>query len=103
MIRILGDEILHNQELILLLGKKTAEERLAAFLLSLHSRFAKHAGPVDELSLSMSRSDIGNYLGIAEETVSRVFTLFRQKGLIALRHRRITLRRPDKLSAIAVN
>jgi CRP/FNR family transcriptional regulator, anaerobic regulatory protein len=91
MIRILGDEILHNQELILLLGKKTAPGRVP---IKSVSRFAKHAGPVDKLSLSMSRNDIGNYLGIAEETVCRVFTQFRQKGLIALRHRHINLMHP---------
>jgi len=87
--------------MMLLLRKKTAEGRLAAFLLSLSSRLAKREGLVSELNLSMSRNDIGNHLGIAEETVSRVFTLFRQKDFITLRRRQITLKRPDKLSAVA--
>jgi len=77
MLKILSQEILDNQELMLLLGKKSADERLATFLLSISQRFQRRRYSPTEFNLSMSRSDIGNYLGIAEETVCRVFTRFR--------------------------
>ena len=64
--------------MLLLLGKRSAEERLAAFLLSLAIRFRQRGFSATDYNLSMSRSDIGNYLGLAVETVSRLFTRFQQ-------------------------
>jgi CRP/FNR family transcriptional regulator len=101
LIRIMSGEILQHQELLLLLGKKTAGERLAAFLLSLSQRFAKRGYSPLEFNLSMSRGDIGNYLGIAEETVSRVFSRFDEEGLIAIRRRSVTLKDPEALRLVA--
>lgn len=101
MLRIMSDEILRGQESMLLLGGKTAEQRLAGFLLSLSSRFARQVGVHNELTLSMSRSDIGSYLGIAEETVSRLFTQFQHDGLLTVHRRQITLNLPEKVSALA--
>lgn len=101
MLKIMSGEIRHHQELLLLLGKRNAEERLAAYLLSLSRRFAKRHYSATEFNLSMSRSDIGNYLGIAEETVCRVFTRFREEGVITTRRRYIKLRDIERLKAIA--
>ena len=101
MLKIMSGEISHHQELLLLLGKRNAEERLAAYLLSLSRRFAKRRYSATEFNLSMSRSDIGNYLGIAEETVCRVFTRFQEEGLITTRRRYIELRDIERLKAIA--
>ena len=89
--KIMSAEIRHGQELLLLLGKHNAEERLAAFLLDLSQQFAKrHCSPT-EFNLSMSRSDIGNYLGIAEETVCRIFARFQDDGLVSSECRHIKL------------
>jgi CRP/FNR family transcriptional regulator len=101
LIRIMSGEILQHQELLLLLGKKTAGERLAAYLLSLSQRFAKRGYSPLEFNLSMSRGDIGNYLGIAEETVCRVLSRFDEEGLIAIRRRSVTLRKPEALRKVA--
>jgi len=101
MLRMMSREIRHNQELMLLLGKKNAEERLATFLLSLSRRFAMRNYSPTQFNLSMSRGDIGNYLGIAEETVSRVFTRFQDEGVIGGERRHIILNDLGRLSSLA--
>jgi len=101
MLKILSQEILDNQELMLLLGKKSADERLATFLLSISQRFQRRRYSPTEFNLSMSRSDIGNYLGITEETVCRVFTRFQNEGLLATERRQVQLLDLDHLSNIA--
>jgi len=101
MLRMMSKEIKHNQELMLLLGKKNAEERLATYLLSLSRRFAMRNYSPTQFNLSMSRGDIGSYLGIAEETVCRLFTRFQEEGLITTERRLIVLKDINRLSNIA--
>lgn len=101
MLRMMSKEIKLNQELMLLLGKKNAEERLATYLLALSRRFAMRNYSATRFNLSMSRSDIGDYLGIAEETVSRIFTRFQEEGVVTSERRRIVLNDLERLSAIA--
>jgi len=101
MLRMMSKEIKHNQGLMLLLGKKNAEERLATFLLTLSQRFAMRNYSATQFNLSMSRGDIGNYLGLAEETVCRILARFHEEGLIASERRRIVLNNLDRLSSIA--
>jgi len=67
---------------MLLLSKKSAEERIGSFLLNLASRFKRRGFSDKTFRLSMSRADMANYLGLAVETVSRVFTRFQKQGLI---------------------
>ncbi|MFQ5756301.1 MAG: fumarate/nitrate reduction transcriptional regulator Fnr [Acidiferrobacterales bacterium] len=80
--RLMGQEITREEELVLLLGKKSAPERLAAFLLGLSERLAKRGLSSREFNLSMSRKDIANYLGLTLETVSRTFTHLQARELI---------------------
>ena len=101
MLRMMSKEIKHNQGLMLLLGKKNAEERLATFLLALSRRFAMRNYSATQFNLSMSRGDIGNYLGLAEETVCRIIARFQEEGLIASERRRIVLKDVERLSSIA--
>ena len=101
LIRIMSSEILQHQELLLLLGRKTAGERLAAYLLGLSRRFAKRGYSPVEFNLSMSRGDIGNYLGIAEETVCRVLSRFDEEGLIAIQRRSVILKDLEALRLVA--
>lgn len=101
MLRMMSKEIKHNQGLMLLLGKKNAEERLATFLLALSQRFAMRNYSATQFNLSMSRGDIGNYLGLAEETVCRILARFQEEGLIASERRHIVLNNLDRLSSIA--
>lgn len=101
VINIMGNELLDNQEMMLLLGKKNAEERLATFLLGFSRRFQKRNYSPFTFNLSMSRSDIGNYLGMAEETVCRVFTRFQDDGLLTTERRQVRIHDLARLKAIA--
>ena len=84
--RMAADEIAAAQQQIVLLGRKTATERLASFLLLLSKRVEQIPGRSGRLvRLPMSRSDIADYLGLTKETVSRVFSSFRRDRLIRLR------------------
>ena len=91
MYRLLSKEISHDTEMLLLLGKKSAEERLAAFLLSMSKRLRKRGLSATDFYLSMSRHEIGNYLGLAVETVSRLFTRFQEEGLLKVDRKHIQL------------
>ncbi|MFD2264983.1 Crp/Fnr family transcriptional regulator [Lacibacterium aquatile] len=85
--RLLGlaaNELAIAQDLMLLLGRKTARERLASFFLMMVERLTRLGRTGNPLPLPMSRSDIADYLGLTTETVSRAFTQFRNDGLIAL-------------------
>jgi len=74
MYRLLSREIREDQEVQILLGKKTAEERIGNFLLNLSRRYSQRRLSATRFRLPMARTDIANYLGLAVETVSRVFT-----------------------------
>ncbi|OGI42537.1 MAG: transcriptional regulator [Candidatus Muproteobacteria bacterium RBG_16_65_31] len=100
MLRIMSKEILHDQSLLLQLGKNSSEERLAAFLLNLSSRFQQRGFSTREYNLSMSRVDIGNYLGLAEETVSRLFTRFQEQGLITVQRKHVRILDLEKLKEL---
>lgn len=82
MYRLLSKEIGQDADMLLLLGKKNAEERLAAFLTSMSNRLSKRGLSATDFYLSMSRHEIGSYLGLAVETVSRLFTRFQEDGLL---------------------
>jgi len=82
MYRLLSKEIGQDADMLLLLGKKNAEERLAAFLTSMSVRLSKRGLSPTDFYLSMSRHEIGSYLGLAVETVSRLFTRFQEDGLL---------------------
>lgn len=85
LVALAGDELMAAQEQILLLGRKTARERLASFLSRLSDRQIQLGGPEGRVHLPMTRLDIADYLGLTIETVSRVFTQFKTSGLIQLR------------------
>lgn len=102
LFRFLGSEIAERQEqLYPFIGRKTAAGRFAAYLLSLSDRFAHRGRPARELTLPMSRTDIGNYLGHAKETVSRLFARFEAQGLIQVKARLLLLRDPEGLQRVA--
>ncbi len=101
LIRIMSRELQSDNELLTLLGKKSAEGRLATLLLSLSARFKQRGFSSREFHLSMSRSDIGNYLGLAVETVSRIFSRFQQQGLISVQRKEIRLEDMRRLRVVA--
>ena len=101
LLRLMSKEIFDDQELMLLLGKKTAEARLSAFLLSISLRFKQRGFSSTEFYLSMSRNDIANYLGLAVETVSRMFTRFQEDGIIDAERKHIVINDREAMQKIA--
>ncbi|MCK7552315.1 fumarate/nitrate reduction transcriptional regulator Fnr [Marinobacter goseongensis] len=91
MYHLMSQEIQNSHQLAMLLSKNTAEERIAALLLSLSSRFQRRRMSPTNFSLPMARNDIANFLGLAVETVSRVFTRFQNQGIIRARGREVEL------------
>jgi CRP/FNR family transcriptional regulator, anaerobic regulatory protein len=89
--QFLSREISRVHNIMLLLGSMRAEERLAAFLLNLSQRYRERGYSSTEFVLRMSREEIGSYLGIKLETVSRLFSRFQQEGLLQVQGRAIKL------------
>jgi CRP/FNR family transcriptional regulator len=100
MYRLLSKEISQDTEMLLLLGKKSAEERLATFLLSMSRRLRRRGLSATDFYLSMSRHEIGNYLGLAVETVSRLFTRFQDEGLLKVDRKHVQLMSLDALEEL---
>jgi CRP/FNR family transcriptional regulator len=98
--RVMSREIVREHGVMLLLGTMRAEERLAAFLLNLAQRLQARGFSASELVLRMTRQEIGNYLGLKLETVSRTFSRFAEEGLIEVRHRHVRILAPEKLHAM---
>jgi len=82
LFHLIGREISDENRLLLTIAKKTAEQRIATFLLSLSTRFKRLGYSEHEFRLTMSRKDIGNYLGLNIETVSRTFSSLQKMNLI---------------------
>jgi len=85
--RLLGmsrDELVEAHNQMLLLGRKTARERIASFLLMLSNRSEELGFSTNPVGVPMSRNDIGDYLGLTTETVSRTLTRLKRSGVIAL-------------------
>jgi CRP/FNR family transcriptional regulator len=101
LLRIMSKEMHHDQVLLMLLGKRAADERLAALLLNLSQRYGQRGYSSSEFNLSVSRHDIANYLGLAVETVSRLFSRMQEDGMLAVRSRHVRLTDIDKLRALA--
>ena len=86
-----------------LAGDQSADERLAAFLLELSERFAARGFSTSRFRLSMSRTDIANYLRLAAETVSRVLRRFQENNLIRIDGREVELLDDRRLRELAHN
>jgi CRP/FNR family transcriptional regulator len=98
--KTLSREIVRDQGLLLLLGSMRAEERLAAFLLNFSQRFADRGYSRTEFNLRMTREDIGSYLGMKLETVSRTLSRFQEDGLLEVQGKAIQLLDVDRLRAV---
>lgn len=100
MVRIMSKEILRDKRAVQI-TKSGAESRLATFLLSVAERYHERGFSRNEYHLSMSRIDIGNYLGLADETVSRLFTRFKEERLLMVDRRHVKLIDIPRLQEIA--
>ncbi len=98
--KIMSREIVREHGVMLLLGSMRAEERLAAFLLNLVQRLQARGFSKSELILRMTREEIGSYLGMKLETVSRTFSKFSEDGMVEVKQRHIQIRDADALRRI---
>lgn len=98
--RLLSAEIVRESGLMAMLAGMTAEQRLAGFLLNIATRMEARGYSGVEFCLRMTRADIGNYLGVTVETVSRTFSLFQQNGLISVQGKHVMLRDKDGLDRL---
>jgi len=101
IMRLMSNEIMVDQEMILLLSKKNAEERLAAFIYNLAKRFGERGFSPKEFRLTMTRGDIGNYLGLTVETISRLLGRFQKSDFIEVNGKYISIKDHRALGLLA--
>ena len=99
--RIMSQEITREQNVMLLLGNMRAEQQFAAFLVNLASRYAARGYSPTSFQLRMSREDIGNYLGLRIESISRLLSRFKKRGLLLVDKREVQIVDPVRLEALA--
>ena len=98
--KVMSREIVRDHGVMMLLGTMRAEERLAAFLLNLSQRFTARGFSHAEFYLRMTREEIGSYLGLKLETVSRAFSKFQEEGYIAVQQKHIRILNVNGLKAL---
>ena len=101
--RMMSQEITREQSVMLLLGNMRAEQRFAAFLLNLATRYTARGYSSTSFQLRMSREDIGNYLGLTIESISRLLSKFKKQGLLTVSNREITLLDSATLKEMALS
>jgi len=98
--KVMSREIVRDHGVMMLLGTMRAEERLAAFLLNLSQRFSARGYSAAEFHLRMTREEIGSYLGLKLETVSRAFSRFQDEGLISVQQKHVRIADLARLKAL---
>jgi len=91
LFRIMSRELSSENKMLLTLGKKNSEEKVATFLLTISTRYHQLGYSANEFKLTMSRQEIGSYLGITFETVSRVFSRLQRNGIIKVNRKVIKI------------
>jgi CRP/FNR family transcriptional regulator, anaerobic regulatory protein len=92
-----SQENTHDHEMLMTINQKTAEERIAFFLIEITHRLHLDERTEATFHLPMQRKDIGNYLGVTQETVSRIFTKFERDGLITVSGKNLQIIDPHRL------
>jgi CRP/FNR family transcriptional regulator len=99
--RMMSQEITREQNVMLLLGNMRAEQRFAAFLINLSSRYEARGYSSTTFQLRMSREEIGNYLGLTIESISRLLSRLKKQGLLRVANREIELLDITRMRALA--
>lgn len=99
--RLMSQEITREQNAMLLLGGMRAEQRLAVFLTNMGARYAARGYSASNFQLRMMREDIGNYLGLTIESISRLLSRFKKGGFLKVSNREIEILDPVRLKALA--
>jgi CRP/FNR family transcriptional regulator len=98
--RVLSNEVVRNQSMMLLLGSMRAEERVASFLLNLSQRLTARGYSASDFILRMTRDEIGSLLGMKLETVSRIFSRFQKEGMVHIEGKHVQILKLDSLRAM---
>ncbi len=97
----MSQEITREQNAMLLLGGMRAEQRLAVFLVNIGARYAARGYSANNFQLRMMREEIGNYLGLTIESISRLLTRFKKDGYLKVSNREIEVLDPARLKSLA--
>lgn len=97
---VLSREIVRDHGVMMLLGSMRAEERLATFLLNLSRRFTRRGFSASDFHLRMTREELGSYLGLKLETVSRLFSKFQEDGLLEVNQKHVRIRDSEALEGL---
>jgi CRP/FNR family transcriptional regulator len=99
---LLTEQLVHEEESRqALVGKKAALERLSAYLLALAQRYEARGFSATDLPLAMSRNDMSSYLGLAKETVCRLFSRLKAEGLVSVDAHRLRIHDRERLTRLA--
>jgi len=101
LLSLISNEISKDHTMLMLLARRNAEQKLATFFINLSGRFKARGYSADNFDLMMSRNDIGNYLGLADETVSRLISKFKDNEIIEANRKQISITDHKKLCGIA--
>ena len=101
ILSLMSEEIQHDQCHMTVLARLPVESRLASFLVHLSERYKKRGFSATEFNLSMSRNDIANLLGMAVETVSRLFSQFQEQGLLKVERKHIEILNVNSLQQMS--
>ena len=101
LLSLISSEITKDHTMLMLLARRNGEQKLATFLINLSGRFKARGYSADVFDLTMSRYDIGNYLGLADETVSRLISKFKEHKIVTAERKKISILDHSKLCQIA--
>ena len=101
LLALTSEQMLRDHRLVLMLARKDADGRMASFLMDLAQRYHARGYSWKSFHLTMSRQDIGAYLGLAIETVSRTLTRFQEAGLLEVNRREIIMLKADEIARLA--
>ena len=100
ILKLMSAEIKTDQDMLSLLNRKNAEQRLATFIVMLSTRYKTRNLSPNEFRLAMTRGDIGNYLGLTVETISRLLNRFDKQGLLNVNGKFITINNLEELKTL---
>lgn len=102
MLRLMSKELVLENEMLLSICNKKADERVATFLLNLSQRFSRLGYSASQFKLSMSRQEIATYLGLTIETVSRIISRFQKDGILATERKQVIIEDMERLRKLCV-
>lgn len=100
ILRLAGQELAREEQHVMLISQRDAEQRMAMFLLQLSAQYGHRGYSDKEFNLHMSRQEVASFLSLAVETVSRVFTQFQMSGLLKVERRHVRLLSLEKLREV---